>query len=138
MLWRRCKLAVVLTCSDWRLHHPRAGLYRQGCRLLRSKGLYVVAVPGPDGLLAPGRDAEWAGAVGSVKLFAGRDLSDELAVVAHQHCLAHAVSDAQHESDVRAVAEALKREVGFEGLVRALIAVRHSDARWRLKELARY
>ena len=132
------KLAVVLTCADWRLHHPRAGLYKQGCRLLHSNGLFIVAVPGPDGLLNAARQAEWQGAIGSVKIFADRQLTDQIAVMAHQNCLAHSVSDEQHETDARAVAEALKSALNFKGPVHALIAMRHSDADWSLKELASY
>lgn len=132
------RFAVVLTCADWRLHHPRAGLYRQLCGALKVHGVFMDAVPGPDGLLNPEREADWAAAVRWTRLFADTRAPNTLAVVAHQNCIAHPVSDEQHEADTRRVAEKLKREVAFTGPMLALVAVRHSDARWNLKSLAEF
>jgi hypothetical protein len=132
------KFAVVLTCADWRLHHPRAGLYRQTCRALGVDGLFMDAVPGPDGLLNQGRETDWAAVVRWTKLLADTRAPQALAIVAHQNCIAHPVSDGQHEADVRRVAECLKRELNFTGPMLALVAARHSDAKWRLKQVAEY
>ena len=100
-------------------------------------GVFLNAVPGPDGLLDTGRTVEWAAVVQGTKLLAARPRIKALAVVAHQDCIAHAVTNEQHEADVRRLAEALKREVAFEGRVSAFVACRHTDAKWRLKEIAR-
>ena len=128
----------MLTCADWRLHHPRAGLYRQLCRALGVHGVFMDAVPGPDGLLGPDREAEWAPVVRWTRLLADTRMPHALAVVAHQNCIAHPVSDGQHEADVGRVAKALKHEVGFAGPMMALVAVHHSDAKWSLKRIAEF
>jgi hypothetical protein len=132
------RFAVVLTCADWRLHHPRARVYRQLSRALGVDGLFMDAVPGPDGLLGSGREAEWASVVRWTRLLADTRAPRALAVVAHQNCIAHRVSDGQHESDVSRVAEALKRVVGFAGPMLAFVAVHHSDAKWSLKRIAEF
>jgi hypothetical protein len=132
------RFAVVLTCADWRLHHPHARLYRQLCRALGVHALFMDAVPGPDGLLDPGHEAEWAPVVRWTRLLADTRAPHALAVVAHQNCIAHSVSDWQHEADVGRVAKALKREVAFAGPMMALVAVHHSDAKWSLKRIAEF
>jgi hypothetical protein len=138
-MWQREKtFAVVLTCADWRLHHPRARLYRQLSRALGVHGLFMDAIPGPDGLLGPGRETEWAAVVRWTRLLADTRTPRALAVTAHQNCIAHAVSNEQHEVDVSRVAEALKHETGFAGPVAAFVAVHHNDAKWSLKRIAEY
>ena len=132
------KFAIALTCVDWRLHHPRAGLYRQLCHALGADGVFLAAVPGPDGVLNQGRETDWAAVARWTRLLVDTRAPEALAVVAHQNCIAHPVSDAQHESDVRRVAEALKRELAFAGPMLAFVAVRRSDANWRLKQIAEF
>ena len=132
------KVAIALTCVDWRIHHPRAGLYRQLCRALGVDGVFMDAVPGPDGVLNQGREADWAAVARWTKLLTDTRAPHSLAVVAHQNCIAHAVSDEQHEADVRRVAETLKGELAFAGPMLAFVAVRHSDVKWDLKEIAKF
>jgi hypothetical protein len=131
------RFAIALTCVDWRLHHPRARLYRQLCRAVDVDASFIDAVPGPDGLLKPGREAEWAATLRWTRLLAETRAPRALAVVAHHNCIAHPVSDGDHETDVRAVADALKRQAGFAVPMFAFVAIRHTDAKWSLKELAR-
>ena len=132
------RFAIALTCVDWRLHHPRARLYRQLCRALDVDASFIDAIPGPDGLLKPGREAEWAATLRWTRLLVETRAPRALAVVAHHNCIAHPVADSDHEEDVRAVAEALKREVSFIGPMCAFVAIRHTDAKWSLKEIARF
>lgn len=140
MLWRRKhkKLAVALMCADWRLHQKIVEMNARRARLLRVHGADVVAVPGPDGLAATGREAEWEVAAAQVKLLIGAHSPKTLAVVAHQRCAGHPVSDEQHDHDVAATARALKEKTGFEGPVAALVAVYHSDTKWDLKRVGVY
>lgn len=138
-MWGEPKtFGIALTCVDWRLHHPRAKLYRQICRGIGVDALFLDAEPGPDGLLKPGREAEWAATVRWTRLLADTRNPRALAVVAHHNCIAHPVTDSEHEADVRSVAEALKRDVAFMGPMHAFVAVRHTDAKWTLKEIARF
>jgi len=139
MWWRkRKKLAIALTCADWRLHLRKVDMNRQVARLLRVDGVDLIAVPGPDGLLKPERQIEWQTAVGQIKLLIGAHAPRAIVVLAHQRCAGHPVSDAEHDADVRATAAALKKATGFEGPVHAAIAVRRSDTAWRVQPVARF
>jgi hypothetical protein len=128
------KLAVALTCADWRLHQRNVDLNRRLAKLLDVRGVDLIAVPGPDGLVLPERSAEWHAAVAQIKLLIGAHAPLALAVVAHQRCAGHPVTDAAHDADVVATAKALKAETGFAGPVRAIVAVYHSDTAWELKQ----
>ena len=130
------KIAVVLTCADWRLHNARVDMNRRLARQLRVDGVDIVAVPGPDGLIRGERAAEWAVAVDQIKLLIMAHKPVALAVVAHQRCAGHPVSDGEHETDVVATARALKEKTGFRGPVAAIVAVYHSDAKWDFKHIA--
>jgi hypothetical protein len=139
MFWKRhAKLAVALTCADWRLHHPRVNLNGQLARALGVNGVDVLAVPGPDGLLAPQRETEWRAAVAQASLLIGAHSPRTVAIVAHQRCAGHPVSDPQHDVDVAAAAKALKEATGFAGPVAALVAVYRNDARWLLNKIGTY
>jgi len=137
-VWRRQRLAVALTCADWRLHHPRVDAYRRLCHQLGVDGLDVTAVPGPDGLLDPKRAHEWEIVAGWTKLLIGAHQPAKLAVVAHQRCAGHPVNDDQHTHDARETARALKEKVGFARPVVAFVATYVSDARWGIKEVGVY
>ena len=137
MFWRKHrKLAVVLTCADWRLHHGRVELNKRLSRMLGVGGADLIAVPGPDGLPLPARDFEWKATLAQIKLLIGAHHPTALAVVAHQRCAGHPVSDADHDRDVAAAAKALKAETSFEGPVAAIVAVYNSDSNWGLKRVA--
>ena len=135
---RNKKLAVALTCADWRLHQRKVDLNSRLARLLGVHGVDMVAVPGPDGLTRPERSVEWQAAIGQVKLLVGAHAPRALVVAAHQRCAGHPVSDTEHETDVLATAKALKAGTGFEGPVRAVLAVYHSDTAWDLKPIGEF
>jgi hypothetical protein len=132
------KLGVALVCADWRLHHEKTHFNRQLARALGVEGVDLIAVPGPDGLLLGERNAEWRTALDQVKLLVGAHAPVALAVVAHQRCAGHPVSDDDHVEDVRKTAQALKTETGFAGPVSALVAEYHSDLNWTVKPVGRY
>ena len=137
MFWKKHKkVAVVLTCADWRLHHGRVDMNKRLTRRLGVYGADVIAVPGPDGLIKPERAAEWQVALDQIKLLIGAHHPTVLAVVAHQRCAGHPVSDAEHDTDVAATARALKEKTGFSGPVAAVVAVYHNDAKWDFKKVA--
>ncbi len=132
------KLAIALTCADWRLHQRKVDMNARLAKRLGVTGVDLIAVPGPDGLLKPERQAEWQVAVAQIKLLIGAHAPLVVAVVAHQRCAGHPVTDGDHDADVRATAEALKKETGFDGPVRALVAVYHTDIKWDLKDVAQF
>ena len=132
------KLAVALACADWRLHQHKVGLNRRLAKLLGVHGVDLVAVPGPDGLVKPGRGAEWQTAVGQIRFFIAAHAPLVLIVVAHQRCLGHPVSDGEHETDVLATAKALKAETGFSGPVRAMLMVYRSDTSWDINPVGQF
>lgn len=135
MFGRRKKLAVALMCSDWRLHQREVGLHKQISRALRVSRVDINAVPGPDGLLLPERAAEWEAVTGWVKFLADAHNASALAVVAHERCAGHPVSDRAHEADAIDTARALKDALDFDGRVAALIARYHSDSKWTIETL---
>jgi hypothetical protein len=137
MFWRRHKkLAVVLTCADWRLHQGRVELNKRLSRMLGVHGADLIAVPGPDGLLLPERDYERKATLAQIRLLIGAHHPTTLAVVAHQRCAGHPVSDDDHDRDVAGAAKALKEQTGFEGPVAGIVAVYQSDVNWGLKRVA--
>jgi len=129
-------LALVITCSDWRLHHKRTNFDRRITRLLRVKGIDLIALPGPDGLLKPERANEWQTLLKQAALLIEVHRIRSVALVAHQRCAGHPVSDEQHEKDVVAAAAALKAGLAFDGPVTAAIALYASDTRWSLRQVA--
>ena len=133
---RHRKLAIVLTCADWRLHQRKVDLNARLARRLGVTGVDLIAVPGPDGLIRPERQGEWQTAVAQIKLLIGAHAPVVVAVVGHQRCAGHPVSDAEHDTDVVATAKALKEATGFAGPLRAVVAVYHSDLSWNLRDVA--
>ena len=132
------KLAVALTCADWRLHQRTVDMNRRLAKLLHVQGVDLIAVPGPDGLVKPERSAEWQTAIGQIKLLVGAHAPRVLVVLAHQRCAGHPVSDGEHETDVLVTAKALKAQTGFTGPVRAILAVYHSDTSWGLRPVGQF
>jgi hypothetical protein len=137
MFWRRHKkLAIALTCADWRLHQRKVDLNRRLARALEVDGVDMIVVPGPDGLLVPAREAEWKVALAQISLLIGAHTPVKLAVVAHQRCAGHPVGDIEHNHDVEAAAKALKLLTNFAGPVEAFVATYKSDTSWGLKPIA--
>lgn len=137
-LWgkRHKKLAVILTCADWRLHLKKVDMNARMTKLLGVDGADLICVPGPDGLIKPERAGEWGTAVAQIKLLIGAHAPAAVVVLAHQRCAGHPVSDAEHDRDAVATAEALKAATGFDGPVKAVVAIYRSDTAWDLKTLA--
>ncbi len=130
---RHKRLAIALTCVDWRLHHRKVRLNARLARMLRVHGVDVLTVPGPDGILRPERQAEWRIAVSQIKLLIAIHKPVVIVVLAHQRCAGHPVPDWNHDGDVAKTAQALKTEAGFAGPIRAAVAVYRSDTSWELK-----
>lgn len=139
MLWgNKAKLAVAVTCSDWRLHQRAVDFNTRIGKAVGCGKVDMVVLPGPDGLLLPTRVGEWQSALGQVELLANAHHAAALAVVAHQRCAGHPVDDAQHETDVANAAKALKGALHFEGPAFALVATYGSDSKWGLKTIGQY
>ena len=132
------KLAVAVTCSDWRLHQRKVDFNGRIGRAVGCPRVDMVVLPGPDGLILPKRVGEWEAALGQVDLLATAHHADALAVVAHQRCAGHPVDDAQHDIDAAETAKALKTALKFEGPVYALVATYRSDSDWGLKTIGKY
>jgi hypothetical protein len=132
------KLAVAVTCSDWRLHRRNVDLNTRIGKAVGCGRVDMVVLPGPDGLLLPDRAGEWAAVRAQAGLLAKAHSADVLAVVAHQRCAGHPVSDEAHETDVVAAAKALKAALNFAGPCYALIATYRSDSDWGLKTIGKY
>src|SRR5580692_9073633 len=114
------KLAVAVTCSDWRLHQRKVDFNRRIGKAMGVGRVDMVVLPGPDGLLLSDRVGEWASTRAQTELLANAHHAAALAVVAHQRCAGHPVSDPQHETDVEAAAKALKAALAFAGPVYAM------------------
>lgn len=132
------KLAVALVCADWRLHHSSSEFNRKLRTALAVDGVDYVALPGPDGLKRAEREGEWRAALDQAKLLIAAHKPVKIAVVAHQRCAGHPVSDQQHDNDVAFTAQALKAEGGFPGPALALVAQYRSDFRWIVKQVAEF
>jgi hypothetical protein len=132
---KRKKLAIALTCADWRLHLRKVDMNARLAAKLGVEGVDLIAVPGPDGLIKPERQNEWQTAVAQIKLLIGAHAPRVIVVLAHQRCAGHPVSDAEHVADAAATAKALKAATGFAGPVRAALMVYRSDTSWDLKLL---
>jgi hypothetical protein len=135
---RHKRLAVALTCADWRLHQHKVALNARIAKLLDVDGVDLIAVPGPDGLIKAERQSEWQAAVAQIKLLIGAHAPVALIVLAHQRCAGHPVADGEHDVDVAATAKALKAETGFMHAVHGAVAVYRSDSAWDLKTISQY
>jgi hypothetical protein len=130
------KLAIALTCADWRLHQHKVDLNARLAKILGVEGLDLICVPGPDGLKLPVRDREWQTAIGQIRLLIGAHAPLAIVVLAHQRCAGHPVADADHNVDVVTVAWAIRAETGFPGRVLAAVADYKSDKKWVLRAQA--
>jgi hypothetical protein len=138
MWWRRKKsLAVVVTCADWRLHQHKVDFVGRLSRMLDVSVSDLLALPGPDGLCLDSRQRDWHSVQDWARLLVGAHHAAAIAVVAHQKCAGHPVSDEEHEVDVVTVTRALKEALDFKGPAAAIVAVHHNDTRWGLKLIAK-
>jgi len=137
MWWRKKKLAVVVTCADWRLHRRPVDFVGRIGRMVDATVSDLLALPGPDGLCLESRARDWESVKDWAKLLAGAHHAEVLAVVAHQKCAGHPVSDEEHEKDVVTVTRALKQALAFDGPAYAIVAVHRSDTNWGLKQIAK-
>lgn len=141
MAWfgkRQKRLALVLTCADWRLHHRKVDLNARVTEWLGVAGVDYITVPGPDGLILPERCAEWAAALAQAKLLIKAHAPHCLAVIAHQRCAEHPISDEQHVIDAAETAKELKAATNFAGTAHAALLTYSSDTLWGLRALAEY
>lgn len=135
---RHKRLAIALTCADWRLHQHKVDLNARLAKLFDVDGVDLIAVPGPDGLTKPDRQTEWQVAVAQIRLLIGAHDPMAIVVLAHQRCAGHPVADTEHDVDVAVTAKALKAETGFAHAVHAAVAVYRSDLSWDLKAVGQY
>lgn len=142
MAWfgkKQKSLAVVVTCADWRLHQRKVDLNARLGKLLGVDGVDFLVVPGPDGLILAERCAEWSATLAQTKfLIKAHAPVARLAVVAHERCAGHPVSDDQHVVDAKETARELKAATGFDGKVHAVLMRYRSDTEWDLDVIAEY
>jgi carbonic anhydrase len=131
------KLAIAITCSDWRLHQDAVHYNQQLAKLLDVDGVDLVVVPGPDGLYKGENAAGLKVVTDAATLLAGAHNSVSIAVVGHYKCAGNPVSDEQHDADAAATAQALRKAMDFKGPIVAVSTVYHDDSKWSLKEIAR-
>jgi carbonic anhydrase len=131
------KLAIAITCSDWRLHQDAVHYNKQLADLLGVDGVDLIVVPGPDGIYKEGKEAQLKVVADAATLLAGAHNSVSIAVVGHYQCAGNPVADEQHDADAKATAETLHKVMNFGGPIIAASAVYHSDSEWSLKEVAR-
>ena len=129
------RLGVAVTCTDWRLHLPSVNLCGRLTRLLKVDALNLCAVPGPDAMLHPGREADWVVVCEWFKLLIRLQNPVILALVAHERCLANPEPGPEHEHDVQMVAKAVKAATGFPGPIVSVLTVHRTDTRWTLKKI---
>lgn len=133
---KRPRVAILVTCADWRLHLAEVGLNARVADLLGVEGVDVLALPGPDGLMKPQRVGEWEALIDQISLLITAHAPVVLAVAGHQNCAGHAVDDARHDLDVGPVARGIKEATGFPGPIHAMMLVYRSDREWDLKTVA--
>jgi hypothetical protein len=134
----RPKIAILVTCADWRLHARGVDLNARIAERLGVDGVDEFSVAGPDGLLLPARRTEWKSLLEQVERLITAHNPVVLGVAGHQDCAGHRVSDARHAADVVATAEALKQATGFSGPIHGILLVRRSDRAWDLQSLAQF
>lgn len=127
------RIALLLTCADWRLHSHEVDLNARVKEICGCDGIDLVSVPGPDGMLHPARSNEWLSAVSQIKLLINNHNVQVLVVAAHHRCAGHPVSDTQHDTDVRATVAALKRDTGFSGPIHAIMLTYRAELDWGIE-----
>jgi hypothetical protein len=132
------KLAVLITCADWRLHQRKVNLNTRLAKEFGVDGLDYITVPGPDGLVLPERGPEWAAVLTQVKLLVGAHAPVAIVFAGHQRCAGNPVTDEAHIAATKATAEELKAAVGFAGPVHAVMLEYRSDTAWEIRPVAQY
>ena len=131
------KLGVGVFCVDWRLHHRNVNIVEMVRAHLGVDGVDALAIPGPDGVFAPGREMEVGSLKAWLKLLIEAHGPVAIAFVGHYQCAGNPVDDATHDKDVEATMRWFKKETHFSGQMIALSATYRSDTEWGLKEVAR-
>lgn len=131
------KIAVGVFCSDWRLHQEGVHINNAVFQYLGVDGVDMLAVPGPDGILAPERATEKEVLVKNIQVLIGAHKPITIVFVAHYNCAGHAVPDEQHDRGIKTMMEEYKKLLTFDGEMVALCATHQSDTHWPLKEIAR-
>jgi hypothetical protein len=135
---KRKKLAVLITCADWRLHQRKVNLNARLAKQFRVDGFDYITVPGPDGLILPERGPEWAATLVQVKLLVNVHAPVALIVAGHQRCAGNPLADEAHIVAVEETASELKAAVGFSGPVHAVVLEYRSDKAWEIRPVAQY
>jgi carbonic anhydrase len=131
------KLAIAITCSDWRLHQEGVHYNKQLAELLGADGVDLIVIPGPDAIYKEENAAKLKTVTDAATLLAGAHNSTSIAIVGHYKCAGNPVADAQHDADAKAAAETLRKAMNFSGPIMAVSTVYHDDSNWSLKEIAR-
>ena len=130
------RIAILFTCSDWRLHQ-RGVRFPEQVQEQYGVETDLVVLPGPDGVAVSPERLRDAGAVLDwARLLIGAHRPAMLIAAPHYNCAGHPVDDAEHDEGSKRLAEWLKSETGFEGKVVAGCAVRKTDDDWSFKEVA--
>lgn len=132
------KLAVLLTCADWRLHQRKVDLNARLCRHFKVDGFDYLTVPGPDGLILPERCAEWAAVLAQTKLLIRAHASVAVVVAGHHRCAGNPISDGDHLAATRETASELKSATGFAGPVHAVMLNYCADTAWEIAAIGQY
>ena len=128
------KNAIAFVCSDGRLHHGEVNLCEKIRTLLEVDFVYIIAVPGPDGVLKKDSSAWCKTAREEFELLNEAKHPIKVAIVGHCDCAGHPVSDEEHEKDVAGCVETIK-SWGFGGEILGLLAEHNSDTNWPMKKV---
>jgi hypothetical protein len=128
---RTHKNAIAFVCSDGRLHHGGVNINEKIRQLLDVDYVYVIAIPGPDGILAK-RDSPWCvTACEQFDLLLKVKSPVIVGVVGHTDCAGNPVSDNQHKHDIQDACSTVS-QWGYGGDIRGLLVQRVSDSEWQL------
>jgi carbonic anhydrase len=134
------RVALIVSCSDFRLHDEAVHIIDQARRLLGARAAADIIVrPGPDGILIDPKQRELhaKSLIAEVKLLVGAHGIADILVLSHGDCKGHPVSDEQHEEDALLTAKRLKQETGIKGDAIAAIATRvnENDKKWMVRRV---
>lgn len=128
--------AVVFMCSDGRLHHGKVNSAETIREYLSVDYTYLIAIPGPDGILTRGSAAEQEAASSQFNLLKEAKSPVVVAVVGHCNCAGNPVSDDEHRNDIKEAVNII-RDWGYQGEIVGLLQLHENDASWPLEEVVR-
>jgi hypothetical protein len=131
------KLAIAITCSDWRLHQDGVRYNKQLAEMLGADGVDLVVVPGPDAIYKEEHAEKLKTVADAAALLAKAHNAGSIAIVGHYKCAGNPVEDQQHDEDTAAAAQTLRATLDFSGPIVAVSTVYHDDSKWSLKEIMR-